>query len=312
MENNSKIVIAGGTGMIGKALASYFSDRYEVIVLSRNPRLHYVADAKVIDWDASRLGDWVQELEGAAAVINLAGYPVDCLWDSTTKERIVSSRILSTRCIGHAISTLKGKKPFWLNASAIGYYGDTQGRVANEFSEPGKGFLSETAVYWETAQTSFTKLDCKTARLRFGLVLSPEGGAFPLMYKFVKWYIGGTLGVHQRYISWVHILDVCKIVDWIIQSQIEGPINIVSPKPVLNNEFMEVFRKCMRKPWAPPLPECFVPTLSKILKTELSLALDSQNVESDVLKQHRYQYEFPTLDTVLNALVKDVQLLAKL
>ncbi|EJR56854.1 TIGR01777 family protein [Bacillus cereus VD115] len=292
-----KIAISGGTGFIGKYLSTFFIQKgYTVYILTRknkietsNPNLQYV--------------QWTPDLptfplSSIDIVINLAGESINSRWTKKQKEAILNSRIQATRGLIKQLQTLSTKPHTFINASAIGYYGTSETESFTEQQEtPGNDFLAETVFLWEQEACKARSLEIRTIYARFGVILGADGGALPKMLLPYQFYIGGTIGSGNQWLSWIHIDDVVRMIDFIIhKEEINGPLNITAPLPIRMKEFGETMATIMRKPHWLPVPSFMLHTL---LGEMSILLLEGQHVLPSKAIEHGYQYTFPTIDHAL-------------
>ncbi|MED3538436.1 TIGR01777 family oxidoreductase [Bacillus toyonensis] len=292
-----KIAISGGTGFIGKYLSTFFIQKgYTVYILTRknkietsNPHLQYV--------------QWTPDLptfplSSIDIVINLAGESINSRWTKKQKEAILNSRIQATRGLIKQLQTLSTKPHTFINASAIGYYGTSETESFTEQQEtPGNDFLAETVFLWEQEACKARSLEIRTIYARFGVILGADGGALPKMLLPYQFYIGGTIGSGNQWLSWIHIDDVVRMIDFIIhKEEINGPLNITAPLPIRMKEFGETMATIMRKPHWLPVPSFM---LHALLDEMSILVLKGQHVLPSKAIEHGYQYTFPTIDHAL-------------
>ena len=309
-EKKQKIVIAGGSGFLGQALASSFLDQgHEVVILSRG-RGSESSFGTFVPWDGNSLGEWVNELESAEVLINLSGRSVDCRYTSQNRALILNSRVNSTRILGEAISGLLSPPKAWLNASTATIYSDRRGdRGAHDETSEGnaQGFSEEVGRAWEKAFFESNRKDVRQIAMRISIVLGGGGGAFPVMRRFAKLGLGGAQGPGSQWMSWLHIDDWVAIVHFLIANHsIHGAVNLASPHPVTNSSFMRE----MRKYFAPlgiglPAPSIAVHLGAILIGTAPELVLKSRKVCSKVLRQHGYDFIHPNLSSCLKELSSD-------
>ena len=296
-----KIVIAGGTGFLGHALTAEFCDRGdEVIVLSRSDKP--APNVTIVKWDGKTVGDWASALEGADAVLNVVGESVFAHWTEDKKKRIISSRVDPARALGQAITQMQNPPKVWVNASAVGYYGSIYD-PATESSPPGNDFLAEVCKRWEAAQLESDTPRTKKSQTRIGFVLGNGGGAFPMLRKLTKIFLGSAQGSGKQYMAWVHVKDVAGAFRFCVEQQLEGPINVVGPQPCTNNELMAALRKKMHRPWVPNVPKFILALGSAFALPPTEVSLASQNALPERLKQLDYKFRYSTLDATLGDLL---------
>ncbi|MEI5914995.1 TIGR01777 family oxidoreductase [Bacillus cereus group sp. Bce005] len=292
-----KIAISGGTGFIGKYLSTFFIQKgHTVYILTRNkttetsdPNLQYV--------------QWTPNLQtfplsSIDVVINLAGESINSRWTKKQKKAILNSRIQTTKGLIKQLQTLNIKPHTFINASAIGYYGTSETESFTEQHEtPGDDFLANTVCSWEQEASKARSLGMRTVYARFGVILSADGGAFPKMLLPYQFYIGGTIGSGNQWLSWIHIDDVVHLIDFIIQKEeIDGPLNLTAPLPIRMKEFGETIAAIMKKPHWLPVPSFMLHTL---LGEMSILVLEGQHVLPSKAIEHGYEYTFPAIDHAL-------------
>ncbi len=292
-----KVVLAGGSGFIGRHLKVELEKAgYEVVVLSREGD---------VCWDAKTLGPWAQELEGAAAVINLTGKSITVRMTDENKREILESRRASTEIIGRAIEQAKSPPRVWINANAAGFYGDRGDEILTEESSAGVDYLATVAKAWQAPLDSIDTPQTRKVTLRIGFVLGKDGGGFRPMATMTKFFLGGRLGSGKQWISWIHIDDLCRMFRWAIEQEAaEGHYNATSPNPVTNEDFMGALRKAMHRPWAPPAPAFILRLLGKVMAPDPSLALISTRVLPKRALDEGFQFQHPELRQALGQLLK--------
>ncbi|HXH60725.1 MAG TPA: TIGR01777 family oxidoreductase, partial [Fimbriimonadaceae bacterium] len=244
-----KIIVAGGTGSLGRLLTAAFKGAgYHVLVLSRS------AGAGRVVWDGKTVGDWATELEGAIAVVNLSGQSVVKRWTPASTKAMRDARVLSTIAIADAIKACKTPPRVWINASAAGYYGDTGDREVTEASKPGNGFLAELCVEWERACLQAYTPETRKVCLRIGVVLGPGAEFIKKVGILVRIGLGSALGNGRQYVSWIHGHDLAQMALWCLQEPVSGPLNAVAPQPVTNACLMAEMRAALSRPPVPPVP----------------------------------------------------------
>lgn len=299
-----RIVIAAANGFIGDKLCEHFSKTHQVIGLVRKempskPNVRYVL------WDGKNLDAWQSELEEAEAVINLAGKSVNCRHTEENKNGLLKSRIESTQAIGQAIDLCEVKPKIWINASGASIYDSTSNEANTEDSMRfATSFIAQLSKTWEDTFYAFTYADVRQVALRTTVVLGREDGAFPMVNRLAKWWLGGKQGSGKQMMSWIHIDDLVSVFDHIIHSKLHGNVNAGSPNPVTNANFMKALRKANGRAFGLPTPEFLLKIGSIFLKTEASLVLDSMNVQPKALLDSGFKFAFPTIEEAANNLVK--------
>jgi uncharacterized protein (TIGR01777 family) len=273
----SRIVIAGGSGFIGRALAAEFSARGgDVVVLTRSPRPRTDA-VREAGWDGVSAGPWSSELDGAHTVINLAGKNINCPHTPKNLLEITRSRVDSVRAIASAIAQVRRVPRVWVQASAVGFYGDTGPEVRDEGGPPGADALALVCREWEAAFAAVNLADMRKVTLRIGFVLGREGGALPVLSRMTRWFLGGSAGGGRQYLSWIHLADLVAMFRLVADDEgYAGVFNAVSPQAVTNAQFMRELRRALHRPWSPPAPAWMVKLGARLMGSEGSLALASQ------------------------------------
>ncbi len=249
-----KVLITGATGLLGSALVPYLRD--QGFHVTRLVRYHNeLSDDKIL-WNPNSGYSTTNHLEGFDIIINLAGENIASgRWTKEKKERIYNSRIQSTLFLSKALSNLKNPPKIFLNASAMGYYGDRGDEILTETSGPGTGFLAKVCKDWEESTQHLQKIGIRVVLLRFGMVLSKEGGALEKMKTPFKLGLGGILGSGAQYMSWILIEELCRVVLFTIETdEIKGAINVATPNPVTNREFTKSLGAVLNRPtfmWVP-------------------------------------------------------------
>ncbi|CAN5171257.1 TIGR01777 family oxidoreductase [soil metagenome] len=299
-----KIVIPGGTGQVGMLLSRAFHEAgHEVVVLSRQPGN---AAWRVVAWDAGTLGDWMAELEGADAVINLAGRSVNCRYTAENRRLIKESRVKSTRVIGEAIARASHPPRVWLQASTATIYAHRYDAANDEATgslggaEPNAPdtwrFSIDVATSWERALDEATTPRTRKVALRSAITMSPDdGGAFDVLLRLVRYGLGGRAGDGRQYVSWIHDQDFIRAALWLLEhDEIAGPVNLAAPNPVTNDEFMHALRAAWGIPFGLPATSWMLELGALFLRTETELILKSRRVIPGRLQQAGFTFQFPT------------------
>ncbi|WP_024772075.1 TIGR01777 family oxidoreductase [Aquimarina macrocephali] len=300
-----KIVIAAGTGFLGKVLIAYFKTKAESITILTRGKSRIENNVQFIHWNAKTSGDWTHELENAEIVINLAGKSVDCRYTQKNKDRILNSRVTSTAILGEVISKCKNPPRIWLNSSTATIYRHSLDKEMDEIDgEIGTGFSVDVATSWE--KTFFSQQTPKTRKiaLRTSIVLGKKGGALPSILNLTKIGLGGKQGYGNQKLSWIHELDFARSIEFIINTpSIEGVVNIVSPKPVTNSTFMKTLRRVAKIPFGIPISKPILEFGARIIKTETELILKSRNVIPSKLIHNGFRFLYPDIKPALITLI---------
>lgn len=298
--NKKRIVLAGGSGFLGQSLAKELLKRnYEVVVLTRTPR-ERSDGAKEAGWDGKTLGEWIQFLHGAEAVVNLAGRSVNCRHTPENLREINESRVNSVQAIAAAIDFAPCPPRVWVQAGSLALYGDTGDRWCNENAPIGQGEAAETCKLWEGAFDSAKTPKTRKVLLRIGLVLDRDGGALSVLGALTQWFLGGRVGSGRQYISWIHLADMNRMfLDAIDRENLSGAFNVTSPNPATNKEFMRELRRALWRPWSPPAPVWAVHLGSWLMQTEPSLALTGRRCAPEKFMDAGFKFQFPELRDAL-------------
>ncbi|WP_353197019.1 TIGR01777 family oxidoreductase [Parapedobacter defluvii] len=303
-DKRSKIVIAGGTGALGKLLADFYvAMGWMVIVLTRSawssvPAIRYVT------WDGKTLDTWADELTGAAAVVNLAGRSINTRFTANRKQEILDSRIDSTAVIGEAISICKSPPKVWINAGGIAIFGSSSALKTEADVPDGTDFLSLVSRQWEQVFSASMTPATRKIQLRISSVLLSGRGILSPLVKLTKLGLGGTVGSGNQYVSWIHNQDFVKLVDWLIVNEtIVGIVHASSPNPVTNRDFMQALRKKLRIPFGIRNPTWSTKLGAWLIGTQPELALLGHRVVSGVLGDKGFVFDFPELPAALRNLM---------
>lgn len=295
-----KIVIAGGSGFVGQALSDFFlKNGDEVIILTRQPKSTSPhTKLTFIEW-LNEDSNPAPLLDGAEIFINLAGESINSgRWNEKRKLRILQSRLKATNELLHIIKKLKNKPQVLINASAIGYYGTSDtATFTEESSSTGSDFLAETVKQWEGLARQAEAIGVRTVLARFGIILAKKDGALQKMALPYRLFAGGKLGKGNQWVSWIHIEDVVQAISFMTKLEtLNGPVNLISPNPVIMDEFGKALAKVLHRPHLLPTPGIAL----KILLGEMSmLMLEGQKVIPKKLIDHGYTFHFPSIDSAL-------------
>ena len=294
MAKQKKIAVTGASGLIGSALCAQLkSDGHQVIKVVR--RAARVADE--VSWNPLKGEIDLAGLEGADAVFHLAGAGVgDKRWSAAYRSEILNSRLLSTTTIANACEQIQPE--VFISASAIGYYGETGDRSVTETDRGGEDFLSIVCREWELVANQAPSV--RTVKLRTGLVLDPTGGALGRMLPIFKFGLGGKLGSGKQWWSWITLHDQIRAMIFLMNSKIEGPVNITSPNPVTNQQFTAALARALKRPAFFPAPAFALRAVLGGFSTEV---LGSKKVIPKVLMDNNFEFDYPHLLAALTALV---------
>jgi len=283
-----RLGIVGASGFVGRSLRDLAASQGdEVVCFSRQERPGF------------RIFRGAGDVKGLDAVVNLGGEPILGLWTTARKQRILESRVQGTRRTVEAITSGKSTVRTLINASAIGFYGNTGDRVVDEASPRGRGFLAETCQAWETAASEAVLAGVRVVLLRIGFVIG-NGGAMGLIRPVFRMGLGGRLGTGKQWMSCIHVEDAAGMILWAIHHDaVAGPVNAVTPEPLTNAEFTKSVAASVRRPAIFPVPSIVL----KAALGELShVLLDSSRVLPGVASKFGYPYRYPALAAALESL----------
>jgi uncharacterized protein len=299
--NFMKVLISGGSGLVGTALTESLRSEGHTVALLVRPDGD--ASAGDIRWDPASGFINTNAMEGADAVVNLNGASIgDGRWNAGRKKILRSSRIDATRVLVDAFTRLKQKPRVFVSASAIGYYGNRGDEVLTESSASGNDFLADTCRDWETEALRAQSSGIRAVVTRFGVILSAKGGALTQMLPPFKLGLGGRLGSGQQWLSWIAIEDVVGLLRAAISDEkASGPVNVVAPTPVRNSEFTQVLASVLHRPAIFPAPAFGL----RLLLGEMAeaLLLSSQQVRSERVPAATYHFRYENLEPALHAIL---------
>ena len=298
-----KVMIPGGSGQVGTLLARVLHhEGHEVVVLSRQPATR---PWRVLPWDGATPGDWVKELNGCDAVINLAGRSVNCRYGARNRREILDSRVLSTRVVGQGIAQSAHPPRVWLQASTATIYShrfdapndERSGLIGgNEPNAPSSWkFSIDVAQAWERAFNDAITPQTRKVALRSAMTMSPDaGGIFDTLLRLVRFGLGGSAGDGRQFVSWVHYTDFVEAIHWLIDHDaFEGVVNIASPNPLPFAEFMRCLREAWGMPFGLPASNWMLEIGALFMRTETELILKSRRVIPGRLLKEGFVFKYP-------------------
>lgn len=304
MDKPRKIVLAGGSGFLGNCLVKHYSyTETKVVVLTRRTKPAH-KNISYVQWDGKTIGDWAEEIDGSDVVINLTGRSVNCRYNEKNRNEIINSRVDSTRVIGEAINSSVYPAKLWINSSSAAIYGDSGDEIMDESSPVADGFSPEVCKIWEKTFNEIGTPQTRKVYLRIGLVFGKGGGVLEPFVNVTKLGMGGTFGSGKQYISWIHELDFCRCIDWIIENDnAEGMIICTGPEPVTNKELMKTLREVLHVPFGLPNPAFMLKIGTKIIGTEAELILMGRRVVPKYLIDNGFHFLYPNLSDALTEIL---------
>lgn len=302
MNSDRTVVVAGASGFVGRAIGPVMSKAgARMIGLSRSAN-EIAGYQRVLTWDPTELGSWSRELDGAAAVINLSGSSIGVRLTSRAREEIVDSRMGPTLAIGQALAAATHPPAVWINASAIGIYGNRGDEVLTEASDLGdqREFLVQVGRRWEEATRERDLPRTRVIQLRLGLILdNPK--FLGTLRRLTLCFLGGSLGGGNQYVSWIMIDDVIALIRHLLEAGVNGPVNATAPEPVRNRELMASLRRELHRPWSPPVPKAAAWLFGKLIGPDAEIALAGQRVMPRKALDSGFQFRYPELADALPA-----------
>ncbi len=301
----SNIVLAGGSGQVGAVLTRDFLERgHRVVILSRGaPRKE--GQLEYVHWDGATLGTWKNHIDGSSVVINLAGRSVNCRYNQNNRREIFESRVNTTRVLGEAIAQAKQPPHVWLQSATATIYAHRYDAANDETTgiiggnEPGApdtwNFSIDVAKAWEATFDQAVTPHTRKVALRSAMVMSPDkGGVFDVLSGLARVGLGGAMGDGQQFVSWVHDLDFIRSIHFLLEhEEISGAINIASPNPLPNKEFMSMLRGAVGSRFGLPSANWMLEIGAFFLQTETELVLKSRRVVPQRLLEAGFVFEQP-------------------
>ncbi len=300
-----KMVIAGGSGFLGKALIEYFLPKnYEIVILSRSNKETGNDALRYVEWDAKTLDIWITELEGIEVLINLTGKSVDCRYNEKNKAEILNSRVESTEVLGKAIQACAVPPKVWMNSStATIYEHSVDTKMTESEGKIGDDFSMNVAKSWEQAFHDMQTPKTIKITLRTSIVLGKNGGAFIPLKSLTKLGLGGTQGNGNQKVSWIHEHDFCRAVEFLLEKNKLGTFNVTAPNPIPNKEFMKILRKVLKISVGIFQPKWLLKLGARFIGTEAELILKSRFVIPEKLVAAGFQFQYPTVEKAIHEII---------
>lgn len=303
-----RVLITGGTGMIGRALAAKLlqeSSDNEVIVLSRNPER--IRDSqpgvRYLSWDGRQAQGWENAIEDLDGIVNLAGESIAAgRWTAARRERIQDSRVNAGRAVTETLQNARNKPRVLLQASAVGIYGPRGDEIIDENASPGTDFLSHVAVAWEASTAPVEALGVRRVVVRLGVVLDASGGALPRMVLPFRFFVGGPLGHGRQRFPWIHLADVASSLHFLLKhEEAQGVFHLTAPNPPTNAEFVHALGHVLKRPSWLPVPAFALRLLFGEMATVL---LDGQNAVPRRLQALGFNFRYGEMEAALRDLLR--------
>lgn len=299
-----KVVIAGGTGHLGSLVTEHFvNSNVKVVLLTRklppkgNPLVSYTL------WDGKTLGEWSEVLESTDVVLNFSGKSVNCIYTKKNKEKLISSRVESTRILGEAIQRAENPPKIWINASSAAYYGFSD-KPMDESAPAGTDFPAEICKNWENAFYNVNLDNTRRVALRLGVVLQRKKGLILPFVRLARFFLGGKQGSGEQQFSWIHEKDFIRSIQWFLENNTAiGSYNATAPEPICNKRFMGTLRDALGIPFGIPIPSFLIRLGGRVVGTEPDLVLKGRKVVPKRLLNEGFEFNFPEIDKSLNDLL---------
>lgn len=312
MFKNKKVVIAGGSGFVGQALANKWAKENDIVILSRGSqsnnnsykRASVNPNIIIANWDANTIGKWAHHLEGADILINLSGKSVNCRYTPTNKEEIMNSRVAATKVLGDVISQLRQPPALWINAASATIYRHATDRPQDEYNgEIHDDFSVQVCKAWEASFNMYELKDTRKVIVRMAIVLG-DGGVLVPYANLVKYGLGGRQGSGEQMFSWVHIEDVSGMMEWLFEHKnASGTYNVSSPNPIKNKDLMKAIKEKMKIPFGFPSPVWMLKVGATLIGTETELVLKSRWVIPTRLLEEGYNFKYKNIEKAISSLL---------
>ncbi len=318
----SRIILAGGRGFIGRTISRHLlAQGHDVMVLTREsggsgwPPISHASSTnsfsanrppghyRTVAWNGRSMGDWWQELDGAAGVVNLAGRSINCRPTPENLRSILQTRVDSIRALSEACRRCQKPPPVWVQPSALAIYADQGSEPLLETAPWGSDTLALICREWEAAMRSELPTGMRSVLLRIGIVLGRSGGAYPTLRRIVRWGLGGSAGSGRQYVSWIHELDMAGLVETcLFESRFEGAYNACTPGAVTNRDLMRALRAACHRPWSPPAPSAAIRVGAWLLGSNPELVLTGRRGYPKRLLDSGFIFQWPELSRAVSAL----------
>lgn len=307
-----RIVITGGSGLIGRALTRNLTrDGHEVVILSRSPEqvTDLPPNARAVGWDTESADGWLDEADGATAIVNLAGPNIagdsffPTRWSDQRRRYLLQSRLEAGAAVVDAVKRADQPPSVVIQASAIGYYGPRGNEIVDESDGPADDFLAQLCVQWENSTAAVEELGVRRAVVRSGLVLSTKEGSLPRVILPYKLFVGGPFGNGKQWWSWIHLHDEVRAIRFLIENAAaSGPFNLTAPQPLTNNDFGRTLGRVMGRPHLIPIPGF---AMRAAFGEVADVVLTGQRVIPRRLQEHGFDFQFSALQPALQHLFQN-------
>ncbi len=304
-----RVIVTGATGFIGKALCFRLAEEgYEVIALTRSLEKGeklFGNLARAARWDGKSADNWLDFVDGALAIVNLAGENIGSgRWIAQKKESILQSRLDAGLAVVEAVESVEKKPKVVIQASAIGCYGSRANELIDENSSPGEGFLADVAKEWELSTQKVESLEVRRVVIRSGVVLNREGGAFLRLLKPFRFFAGGPLGSGRQWFSWIHLADELEAILFLLKREdLQGVFNLTAPESLIQKDFARLLGKILRRPSWIPVPDFMLRLFLGEMAEEMLLV--SQRVAPRRLLEAGFSFRYPQIEPALREILEN-------
>ena len=300
-----RVIITGATGFVGRALVEELAkDNYEIVALTRNLKTGLAGNnISLIKWDAKNPNSWTAYVDGAYAIVNLAGENISAgRWTRKRKQAILQSRLSAGKAMVEAVKQVNGKPKVIVQASAVGYYGSRGDEALDESSSSGTGYLPEVAQKWELSTKEVESLGVRHVIIRSGIVLGKGRGALPRLIQPFRLFMGGPLGSGKQWFSWIHLEDEIKAIRFLMENEnLNGVFNLTAPTPLVMTDFCKILGQLMHRPCWFKVPG-FMLHLAMGEMAE-ALLLTGQRVLPKRLLEAGYRFLYPEVEPALSQIL---------
>jgi uncharacterized protein (TIGR01777 family) len=299
-----RIIIAGGSGFLGRALAEHLVGRqHQVVILTRGESVPASTGARPVSWQpdgSPNPGAWARDIDGADAIVNLSGAGMaDKRWTRRRRDELRLSRVQPTRSLVAAIRAASVKPATFVQGSAVGFYGVAADEIFDESFPPGQDFLGQLSVAWEAEAHPAAALGCRLVILRSGVVLAPHGGMLKKVIPPFRFFVGGPIASGRQYLSWIHLTDWVAFVTWVLETpSVSGPVNATSPSPVTNEEFSRALGRALRRPSWLRVPGFALRTLFGEMADDMLIS--GQRVVPKRALEAGFSFRYPEIQSALD------------
>ena len=300
---NTTTVIIGANGFLGRYLCRHFARNGREVVAIARSRKGWSGDGMFLEWDGETIGPWALALEGAELVINLSGRSVNCRYNAAKREEILSSRVATTELVGKAIAACRVPPKLWINSSTATWYRHAEDKPQDEWhGEAGKGFSVDVAKAWEEAFFG-AKVPAETRKvaIRTGMVLANEPGTvYDVLTGLTNRGLGGAMGGGRQRVSWIHMDDFLRAIDYIMRDPfMDGIVNVTAPDFPSNRELMKHFRETVGMPIGLPAAKWMLGIGAALMGTETELILKSRWAEPLRLREAGFRWRYPLAEEAI-------------